>query len=714
MPFLVVLALMIGGIVIRAGAGSSSASSLVFLAWMLYLGWPRLTSSEKLMRSAILLLTAGVTLTRAFPRADPLLLTIILISVENDCHVTRVLPALVLGTLALTGCAAPHALRRQPGPRRRRLLPLAYAAQQVGGDRVTVETLTKPGGEPHDLELLPRQILDIQDAALVVHLALPARRRCGRRCSRGRAFPRRRRGRGPAHPDRGTRPRGGGPALLARPDASGAVGEAIADRLAQADPAGAAAYRANAAAFTAQLTTLDAEVGTGLATCTNRDLVTGHSAFGYFAERCGFTQEPISGPPRPGAPGQRPGPRRGVRARGDVQTIYAETIASPLITQALARETGAGSQSSTPSKASATSAAADYPGVMRANLATLRLGQDCPSTPSLPRAPSASATTIGSWSTVSTCPWASGGRRPARPQRLGKVDPRQGLFGLVPGWVGRSRSRKVGDASTDHARIGYVPQRHSLAQSVRSTVGEVVAAGPPAASPMVATGHPRRPRPRGPRDRGRRSERPRTRRGVDPPAANNAVLIARALAGRRCFVMDEPTAGVDHASQVVLTEVLGRLAASGTAMLVVTHELDVLADVVTRIVCLDAGHIDFDGSPGAYAAHLADADHPTSTPATTTTTTRPVADAALDFMRQALVAAVLVGIAAPMIGVFLVQRQMSLIGDGIGHVALPGSPPASSPGRCRWSPRSLRRSPLAPRSSSFACAGAPAVTSRWP
>ena len=45
---------------------------------------------------------------------------------------------------------------------------------------------------------------------------------------------------------------------------------------------------------------------------------------------------------------------------------------------------------------------------------------------------------------------------------------------------------------------------------------------------------------------------------------------------------------------------------------------------------------------------------------------------ALDFMRQALVAAVLVGIAAPMIGVFLVQRQMSLIGDGIGHVALAG------------------------------------------
>ena len=44
----------------------------------------------------------------------------------------------------------------------------------------------------------------------------------------------------------------------------------------------------------------------------------------------------------------------------------------------------------------------------------------------------------------------------------------------------------------------------------------------------------------------------------------------------------------------------------------------------------------------------------------------------LDFMRQALIAAVLVGLAAPLVGAFLVQRRMSLIGDGIGHVALAG------------------------------------------
>jgi zinc transport system permease protein len=45
---------------------------------------------------------------------------------------------------------------------------------------------------------------------------------------------------------------------------------------------------------------------------------------------------------------------------------------------------------------------------------------------------------------------------------------------------------------------------------------------------------------------------------------------------------------------------------------------------------------------------------------------------AFDFMRRALVAAVLVGAAAPAIGTFLVQRRLALMGDGIGHIALTG------------------------------------------
>ena len=44
----------------------------------------------------------------------------------------------------------------------------------------------------------------------------------------------------------------------------------------------------------------------------------------------------------------------------------------------------------------------------------------------------------------------------------------------------------------------------------------------------------------------------------------------------------------------------------------------------------------------------------------------------LEFMRLALVSAVLVGLVAPAVGVFLVQRRLALMGDGIGHVALTG------------------------------------------
>jgi zinc transport system permease protein len=44
----------------------------------------------------------------------------------------------------------------------------------------------------------------------------------------------------------------------------------------------------------------------------------------------------------------------------------------------------------------------------------------------------------------------------------------------------------------------------------------------------------------------------------------------------------------------------------------------------------------------------------------------------IDFMRRALLAALLVGLTAPAIGVYLVQRRLALLGDGIGHVTLAG------------------------------------------
>ncbi|CCH78096.1 ABC-type Mn/Zn transport systems ATPase component [Nostocoides japonicum T1-X7] len=157
----------------------------------------------------------------------------------------------------------------------------------------------------------------------------------------------------------------------------------------------------------------------------------------------------------------------------------------------------------------------------------------------------------------------------------------------------------------DHARIGYVPQRHSLSASVRATVSEIVAVGR----------LPHRPwwRRASARDHQAVRDALQTVGLLDRADAEVAtlsggqqrrVLIARALAGDAdVLVMDEPTAGVDAANQEVLATVLESLAAQGRTMLVVTHELEALELIVNRIVCIRAGIVDFDGSPQAYAAH---------------------------------------------------------------------------------------------------------------
>ena len=49
--------------------------------------------------------------------------------------------------------------------------PLAFAASQVGGDLVQVTNITKPGVEPHDLELPPSGVAGLTKADLSDQLA---------------------------------------------------------------------------------------------------------------------------------------------------------------------------------------------------------------------------------------------------------------------------------------------------------------------------------------------------------------------------------------------------------------------------------------------------------------------------------------------------------------------------------------------------------------
>ena len=66
--FLATLGLMVAGVLVDGWGWVFFAVVGVFLAWILFLSWPRLTSVERLMRSAVLALVAAVTVVRAFPQ----------------------------------------------------------------------------------------------------------------------------------------------------------------------------------------------------------------------------------------------------------------------------------------------------------------------------------------------------------------------------------------------------------------------------------------------------------------------------------------------------------------------------------------------------------------------------------------------------------------------------------------------------------------------
>ncbi len=263
--------------------------------------------------------------------------------------------------------------------------PLQYATERVGGDRVAVTNLAAPGVEPHDLELTPGDVRHLDDADLIV--ALPgfqpalddALAQDGRPSLDVSAA---------ARLDQTYTPEpGGGEQATAQPDPHfwldplrlADVGDSLATALTERDPDGAASYRANAAALRADLVRLDGEYRVGLARCRSRALVTGHYAFGYLASRYGLEQVAISGlrPESEPSPPELNQITAYVQQHG-VRTIYAEVLVNNEVARTVAAETGAKVAVLDPIEGlSEASAARDYPGLMRANLATLRVGQEC-------------------------------------------------------------------------------------------------------------------------------------------------------------------------------------------------------------------------------------------------------------------------------------------------------------------------------------------------
>jgi zinc transport system ATP-binding protein len=173
-------------------------------------------------------------------------------------------------------------------------------------------------------------------------------------------------------------------------------------------------------------------------------------------------------------------------------------------------------------------------------------------------------------------------------------------LGLVP--LRRGEVRLFGtplDRFRDWQRIGYVPQRVTATSGVPASVREVVSSG------RLARRGPLRPMRRADKEAVRDAiesvgltERARDACSTLSGGQQQRVLIARALAGEpELLVLDEPTAGVDLAHQDLFAEILGRLVARGTTIVLVAHEMGPLEPLISRTVVMTDGRIGYDGSP---------------------------------------------------------------------------------------------------------------------
>ncbi|RJK97026.1 metal ABC transporter substrate-binding protein [Vallicoccus soli] len=314
--------------------------------------------------------------------------------------------------------------------------PLEYVAGRVGGDAVEVRGLTAPGAEPHDLELTAREVGALSEADLVVYLHgfqpsvdeavqeqaadssldvegaarldLAASEEEHDHAHEGEehadehahdaeehaaeehaaeehaaeehaAEEHATGGEEPAEEHAGHEHEGADPHFWLDPTRLADVGDALAERLAQEDPDGAAGYEERAAALRADLEELDAQMREGLADCRVDTLVTSHTAFGYLADRYGFEQVGLTGV-SPEAEPTAAGIAELVdlvRERG-VTTVYSEVLVSPQTAETVAREAGVETAVLDPLEGiTDDSAGEDYLAVMRANLEALRSGQSC-------------------------------------------------------------------------------------------------------------------------------------------------------------------------------------------------------------------------------------------------------------------------------------------------------------------------------------------------
>ncbi|MFH9686900.1 metal ABC transporter substrate-binding protein [Streptomyces sp. NPDC017413] len=330
---------------------------------------------------------------------------------------TAVAGAVVLGLTALSACSTSDAADGGNGDKLKvtaSFYPMQFLAEKIGGEHVAVTSLTKPGVEPHDLELNPRQIGSISESDYVLYLkgiqpavddaikqsgvkntvdaaTLTTLENHGSEVSghdhghegeenhadehgHEEEAPEEHEGHsegdGHNHGEEG----GADPHIWLDPVKYAEVAKGVGKSLEKADPDHAADYRKNTDALVAELGELNTAYETGLKNTSTKTFITTHSAFGYLAERYGLTQQGIAGID----PEAEPSPARiqeihTIAEKEKATTVFFETLASDRTAKTLAKDTGLKTGVLDPLEGiTDKSQGADYIEVMESNLTALQ------------------------------------------------------------------------------------------------------------------------------------------------------------------------------------------------------------------------------------------------------------------------------------------------------------------------------------------------------
>jgi zinc transport system substrate-binding protein len=266
--------------------------------------------------------------------------------------------------------------------------PMAFLAEQIGGDHVSVTSLTEPGQEPHDLEISAKQTAQLQESDAVLYLknlqpsvddavsqseiktkidaaSLTELEKHGNEVG----------GHAAEHDDHANGElKGLDPHIWLDPVRYAQVAEGVGKAFEKADPDHAADYKANTAALVKKLDALNTEFETGLKNTGTKVFITTHAAFGYLAERYGLTEEAINGLDPESEPSADRVKDLEKMAKADgVTTVFYETLVSDKTAKTIASDSGLKTDVLDPIEGiTAKSRGKDYFAVQEANLKALQ------------------------------------------------------------------------------------------------------------------------------------------------------------------------------------------------------------------------------------------------------------------------------------------------------------------------------------------------------